>query len=152
MFLQALKSIDIDSKEIHFCFALSSLSRCHAASLFTSDERKVWFLTYLTLLTNTPALLMTSLIQTAGHKMAALTGVVSRLWNVDFYQTGPEIGWKIAVWGGDSSVVRAPDSWSKGRGFESLLDRREHFLLQGQLSVLTLISVSVPPPCYLSST
>ena len=45
MFLQALKSIDIDSKEIHFCFALSSLSRCHAASLFTSDERKVWFLT-----------------------------------------------------------------------------------------------------------
>ena len=47
--------------------------------------------------------------------------------------------------GGDSSVVRAPDSWLKGRGFESLLERRENFLLQGRLSVLTLISVSVPP-------
>ena len=54
--------------------------------------------------------------------------------------------------GGDSSVVRAPDSWLKGRGFESLLERRENFLLQGRLSVLTLISVSVPPPCYRSST
>ena len=32
----------------------------------------------------------------------------------------------------------------KGRGFESLLERRENFLLQGRLSVLTLISVSVP--------
>ena len=40
----------------------------------------------------------------------------------------------------------------KGCGFESLLERRENFLLQGQLSVLTLISVSVPPPCYRSST
>ena len=48
--------------------------------------------------------------------------------------------------GGDSSVVRAPDSWLKGRGFKSLLERRENFLLQGRLSVLTLISVSVPPP------
>ena len=54
--------------------------------------------------------------------------------------------------GGDSSVVRAPDSWLKGRRFESLLERRENFLLQGRLSVLTLISVSVPPPCYRSST
>ena len=54
--------------------------------------------------------------------------------------------------GGDSSVVRAPDSWSKGRGLESLVERRENFLLQGQLSVRTLISVSVPPPCYRSST
>ena len=40
----------------------------------------------------------------------------------------------------------------KGCGFESLLERRENFLLQGQLSVLTLVSVSVPPPCYRSST
>ena len=31
------------------------------------------------------------------------------------------------VGGGDSSVVRAPDSWLKGRGFESLLERRENF-------------------------
>ena len=47
---------------------------------------------------------------------------------------------------GDSSVVRAPDSWSKLRGFESWHELRENFLLQGQLSVLTLVSVSVPPP------
>ena len=54
--------------------------------------------------------------------------------------------------GGDSSMVRAPDSWLKGCGFESLQERRENFLLQGRLSVMTLISVSVPPPCYRSST
>ena len=54
--------------------------------------------------------------------------------------------------GGDNSVVRAPDSRLKGRGVESLLERRENFRLQGRLSVLTLISVSVPPPCYHSST
>ena len=53
---------------------------------------------------------------------------------------------------GDSSVVREPDSGSKGCRFKSLLERRENFLLQGQLSVLTLISVSVPPPCYRNST
>ena len=45
---------------------------------------------------------------------------------------------------GNSSVARAPDSWLKGLGFESLLERRDNFLLQGQLSVLTLILVSVP--------
>ena len=39
----------------------------------------------------------------------------------------------------DGSVVRAPDSWLKGRGFESRQERRDNFLLQGQLSVLTLI-------------
>ena len=30
--------------------------------------------------------------------------------------------------GGDSSVVRAPDSWLRGRGFESLQDWWENFL------------------------
>ena len=38
----------------------------------------------------------------------------------------------------DSSVVRVPDSWIKGCRFKSLPKRRETFLLQGQLSVLTL--------------
>ena len=51
-------------------------------------------------------------------------------------------------WGG--SVVTAPDTCSNGPGFESPQERRESFLLQGQLSVLTLISVTVPPPCYCS--
>ena len=69
-----------------------------------------------------------------------------------------DVSFKWEMWltwdgrGGDSSVVRAPDSWLKGRGFESLLERWENFLLQGRLSVLTLISVSVPPPCYHSCT
>ena len=43
--------------------------------------------------------------------------------------------------GGDSSVVRAPDSWLKGRRFESLQKQCENFLLQGRLSMLTLILV-----------
>ena len=47
---------------------------------------------------------------------------------------------------GYSSVVRAAESSWKGRSFESLQERRESFLLRGQLSVLTLISVSAPPP------
>ena len=44
-------------------------------------------------------------------------------------------------------LERRTRDW-KGRGFESLQQRWENFPLQGQLSVLTLISVSVPPPCY----
>ena len=51
-----------------------------------------------------------------------------------------------------SSMVRAPDSWWEGRGFESRQERRENVLLLDQLSVLTLISVSIPSPCYHSST
>ena len=61
------------------------------------------------------------------------------------HQLKSSMGIQITMGSGDSSVVRAPNSWSKGRGFESLLERRENFLLQGQLSVLTLISVSVHP-------
>ena len=40
----------------------------------------------------------------------------------------------------------------KVAGSNPLHERWENFLLQGRLSVLTLISVSVPPPCYRSST
>ena len=50
-----------------------------------------------------------------------------------------------------SSVVRASDLWSKGPGFESQQKPREKSLLQGQLSVLTLILVSTAPPCYCNS-
>ena len=39
---------------------------------------------------------------------------------------------------GENSVVRAPDSWSKGCGFDSPQERWENFLLQGQLSGLAL--------------
>ena len=53
------------------------------------------------------------------------------------YQTNPG--------GRGSPVVRAPDSWLKGYRFKSLQERWENFLLQGQLCVLTLISLSVPP-------
>ena len=55
-------------------------------------------------------------------------------------------------WGGIAQWLEHRTRDLKGRGFESLLKRRENFLLQGRLSVLTLISVSVPPPCYRSST
>ena len=53
---------------------------------------------------------------------------------------------------GDSSVVWVPNSWLKGCKFKSLQEQQENFLLQGRLSVLTLILVSSPPPCYRSST
>ena len=46
---------------------------------------------------------------------------------------------------GVSSVVRAPGSWLKVRGFESLQEQRENLLLQGQLSVQTLIWYSFHP-------
>ena len=39
----------------------------------------------------------------------------------------------------------------KGLGFESRQEWRENSLLHGQFSVLTLISVSVPTPCYCRS-
>ena len=52
--------------------------------------------------------------------------------------------------GGDSSrwLERRTRDWKVAGSTESLLERRENFLLQGRLSVLTLISVSVPPTCY----
>ena len=97
----------------------------------------------------------------SSFKMFGLTGKFNKLhWIPDYYTCAPGEGSReyigitliIYVRGGDSSVVRALDSWLKGHGFESLLERWENFLLQGRLSVLTLISVSVPPPCYHSST
>ena len=45
----------------------------------------------------------------------------------------------------DSLLVRAPDSWSKGCKFESRQKRRENFLLQSQLCVLTLIRCTFNP-------
>ena len=56
-------------------------------------------------------------------------------------------------WGRDNSVLEhQTHNWkvpglSPGRSEEWW----EKFILQGQLSVLTLISLSVPPPCYCSS-
>ena len=35
----------------------------------------------------------------------------------------------------------------KGRGFDRLLNGQEYLLLRSQLSVLTLVSIFVPPPC-----
>ena len=52
---------------------------------------------------------------------------------------------------GDSSVVRAPGPWSNGPQVRIPEEAAGECLLQGQLSVLTLILVSVPPPCYGSS-
>ena len=49
----------------------------------------------------------------------------------------------------DSSVVRAPDSWSKGFGFKSQHGRWENFLLWGQLSVLIQFGICFIP-CFCS--
>ena len=51
----------------------------------------------------------------------------------------------LTIWGGGGGG-------GVGGGGYTRQERREDFLLQGHLSVLTLISVSVPPPCYGSST
>ena len=40
---------------------------------------------------------------------------------------------------GIAQLVKMPDSWSKGCEFESRHERRESFLIQGYLSVLTFI-------------
>ena len=45
-------------------------------------------------------------------------------------------------------ICRAPDSCSKGLKFKTLQEQWENFLLQGQLSVLTLVSVSFAQWCY----
>ena len=52
-------------------------------------------------------------------------------------------------WSGDSTVV---EWWIHDHWFKSQQECQDSFLLQGQHSVLTLILVSVPPPCYCSST
>ena len=41
--------------------------------------------------------------------------------------------------------------WLARRTHDSQQEQQENFLLRGQLSALTLIAVSVPPPCYRSS-
>ena len=55
---------------------------------------------------------------------------------------------------GNSPIVTAPDSWSKGCrfNFKSPQEQWENIFLQGQLSVHALISVSIPPLCYHSTT
>ena len=58
----------------------------------------------------------------------------------------------LVLGSGNSSVVREPDSWLKGCRFESLQERRENFLLQGQLSVLTFYFSIRSNLCYCSST
>ena len=50
-----------------------------------------------------------------------------------------------AVGSRDSLLVRAPDSSSKGCEFKSRQERRENFLLQRQLCVLTLIRCPFHP-------
>ena len=63
----------------------------------------------------------------------------------------------ITGWSGDSSAVRATDSWSKGREFESRQERRENFLLRINFVCWLLFWYPFhppppPTPCYHSST
>ena len=73
----------------------------------------------------------------------------SLLWISDL-TTADTLHVRTGSW--DSSVVRVPASWSKGCRLESWREQQENFLLQGQLSVLSLVLVSVPLLCYPSST
>ena len=61
----------------------------------------------------------------------------------DLYRT---VEGGITQWLGSRTYDR------KVAGSSPRQERRENFLLEGQLSVLTPIPVSVPPPCYRSST
>ena len=137
---------------VHYYIILSSLNNEHkmaALSLVFSQISKAYFQQttrkFQMLISNKQHENFKGLFPTNNTKISEKIVVLT--------QESDPIGFWILFRGeGNSSVVRAPDSRLKGRGFESLLERRENFLLQGQLSVLTLISVSVPPPCYRSST
>ena len=95
-----------------------------------------------------------------GHMVWKKNGQLWAVWGKVGYGTlrepvesGDSIlrGWGTWV-SGDSLVVRALDSWSKGPWFESPREQWENYLLHSQLSVLTLLLVSIPPLCYCSST
>ena len=75
--------VSIHTKWIPFPANLSSSARSHAGSLFTNEDQKKLALSMILLL-HIPALFMTPLTQTAGHKMAARTLMFSRLSNVGF--------------------------------------------------------------------
>ena len=59
------------------------------------------------------------------------------------------VSWPVSQ---DSLLVSVPNSWLKGCEFESQQKQRENFILQSQLCVLTLYSVSVSSQCYRSGT
>ena len=61
------------------------------------------------------------------------------------HNTHPTISESLPFGSGDSSVFWAPDSWLKGRRFESPQERWEKFLFQGQLSVLTHFGIRSTP-------
>ena len=68
-------------------------------------------------------------------------------------ELGKDVEYKIVGADMISSVGAGIAQWlehrtrdRKGRGFESLQERQENFLLQGRLSVLTCILVSIPTP------
>ena len=54
-------------------------------------------------------------------------------------------GLRVLMGSRDSSLVTAPDSWSKGCVFESQKELRENFLLSSQLCVLALIRCPFHP-------
>ena len=65
---------------------------------------------------------------------------------------GMTSGSSLLLGSGNGSVVERRTRDPTVHGWEFRQEQRENFLLQGHLSVLTLFSVSVPPPCYRSST
>ena len=66
---------------------LSSSGCSHTPSFFTYEEHKAWLVTCRTLSPRMPDLFMTSLVQTAGHKMAAPKCRVSETFKSRFFLT-----------------------------------------------------------------
>ena len=66
-------------------------------ALYAWRAEKSWLVMYRILSTDISAMVMTSLKQTAGHKMTALMVVFSRLSNASFKKSSREIEWRTAV-------------------------------------------------------
>ena len=84
-----------------------------------------------------------------GHVWRQCSGVCSHV-HRRLNQPDPvswAISWVPSIMPGswDSFLVTVPDPWSKGCEFESRQERRENFLLQSQLCVLTFIRCPLHP-------
>ena len=82
------------TQAVLFCFNLSGLRQAMWVYSTPIENRKGSFMAYFTPLQQMPDLLMMSLTQTVGRKMAAFLVAVLWLSNASFYQTGWEIKWK----------------------------------------------------------
>ena len=112
---------------------LTTPSFCSICEIYCPFICQCWVTVTSSSLLATPILFQPA----CGHEAIARPHAVIKSYTTDVLSRGS----------GDSSVVRVPGSLLKGRGFESLQKRRENVSF-----LCFLISISVPPPCYCSST